>query len=171
MADETSSFDLAERCIESTAVRINDYPLEQVRITRLVGHIQRSIELISNRILKPYGLTHSAYTSLMMMYGSPDHSIYPSQLSDATGEGRTNITRICDELESRQLVTRIADTKDRRKISLKLTEKGCALVEVIQPSILAAINNVFEPVSDAEQARLLKLLRKMLTIIDKERDL
>lgn len=157
------SFTRTEACITTTSQRLPGYPEERIRLVRLVAHIQRYMEQSSNRRLKPHGLNYSSYQTLMMLYGSPDFAISPSELSEATGERRTNITRICDELLATGLIERQHHAGDRRKVIVRLTPAGHALVESLQAEMWQSVENLYAGFSPAELQEFLRLLRKQLT--------
>ncbi|MDQ8037853.1 MAG: MarR family transcriptional regulator [Pedobacter sp.] len=163
------SFLTAEQCLDTTRQRLPEFPLERIRLVRLIAHMQRSLEQSCNNVLKPYGLNYSGYHALMMLYGSPDFSLTPSALSDATSEKRNNITRICDDLAERGLIAREASASDRRSVVLALTAQGQALVEKIQPEMWAPLSDTFGDFSSAELKQLRSLLYKQLSGMDKHR--
>ena len=68
--------------------------------------------------MKPYGLNHPEYNILMMMYGSPDNSLNPSQLADAAGEKSANVTRLTTQLCEKGYIARASSEDDRRKVTL-----------------------------------------------------
>lgn len=171
MARETcpASFAAAERCLETTRQRLPDFPLERIRLLRLLSHMQRAMEQSCNAVLRPHGLNYSGYHALMMLYGSPDFSLTPSALSEATGEKRNNITRICDDLARRELIVRETSTSDRRSVVLALTTSGQALVEKIQPEMWAPLAETFGELGSSELKQLRTLLYKQLSGMDRHR--
>lgn len=164
------SFARTESCLATTQERLPGYPLELIRLVRLVAHIQRYMEQSNNRRLKPHGLSYSSYHTLMMLYGSPDYAISPSELSEATGERRTNITRICDELTAAGLVERSHSASDRRKIIVQLTEAGKNLVESLQTEMWTSAQQLYGNFSDKELQEFQRLLRKQLANMNPQAD-
>lgn len=57
----------------------------------------------------------------------------PSGLADATFRDRTTITRLVDHMVKKDIVTRMHDGKDRRRVLIKVSEKGQALQEKLVP--------------------------------------
>lgn len=156
------SFSDVEQRIEITRQRLPGYPLEHARLARLITHIQKCQTELCNAVLKPYELNYVTYTALMMMYGSADQTSTPSELSHATGEKPTNVTRICDELLHKGLIERYPSTSDRRRVVLRLTGQGEQLVEQFQPKIWQALNRVYGELSQAELQQVTSLLRRPL---------
>lgn len=160
------SFSEVEHRIEITRQRLPGYPLEHARLARLITHMQKLQTDICNAVLKPYELNYVTYTALMMMYGSEEQTLTPSELSNATGEKPTNVTRICDELLRKGLIERYPSVEDRRRVVLRLTPKGERLVEQFQPKIWQALDKVYGQLSQAELRQVTGLLRRPLSKLD-----
>lgn len=57
------------------------------------------------------------------------------EISEQSFKDAATISRIIDKLEKKSLVTRKSEQKDRRKTTIKLTEKGQETVEICQQEI------------------------------------
>jgi MarR family transcriptional regulator, transcriptional regulator for hemolysin len=68
-------------------------------------------------------------------------------LSNVIARDKATITRIIDDLESRNYVIRIAGKEDRRQKEIVLTENGKSFVEKNLPHIIQETNKVLENVS------------------------
>ncbi|MBV8062620.1 MAG: MarR family transcriptional regulator [Nevskia sp.] len=165
---QPDSFSEVDKRIELTRRRLRGYPQEQVRLARLIIHVQKRQSDQINLILKRYGLNYVTYTALMMMYGSDDQTTTPSELSGVTGEKPTNITRICDELVEQGLIERYPSTDDRRRVVLRLTRKGERLVEQFQPDLWQALQRIFGGLGAAQTRQLTGLLRAVLARLDQD---
>lgn len=160
------SFSVVERRIEGTRRRLRGYPRDQALLARLIAHVQKRQNDLSNAVLKRFDLNYVTYTALMMMYGSEDQTSTPSELSDATGEKPTNITRISDELVQRGLIERYPSTSDRRRVVLRLTRQGERLVERFQPELWQTLERMYGGMSAANARQLTALLRQLLARLD-----
>jgi MarR family transcriptional regulator, negative regulator of the multidrug operon emrRAB len=160
------SFSEVERRIEVTRRRLPGYPLEHARLARLITHIQKLQAELCNAALKPYELNYVTYTALMMLYGSEQQTLTPSELSNATGEKPTNVTRICDELLQKGLIERYPSTADRRRVVLRLSGKGERLVGQFQPKIWQTLDRLYSGYSKAELQQITALLRRPLARLD-----
>jgi DNA-binding MarR family transcriptional regulator len=58
-------------------------------------------------------------------------------------------------LEASGWVERVADTHDRRKADLHLTDSGVAVVHHMEERMVALLASLFEPLSTAEIERLM----------------
>jgi MarR family transcriptional repressor of emrRAB len=162
------SFTVVERRIANTRKRLRGYPQERATLARLVTHVQKRQTDLCNLVLKSYDLNFVTYTALMMMYGSADQTLTPSELSNATGEKPTNVTRICDELLRKGLLERSPGTEDRRRVVMRLTEKGEQLVKQFQPEIWKTLDRLYGGLSNQQVHALTTLLRQTITRLDTE---
>ncbi|MDB5985860.1 MAG: MarR family transcriptional regulator, partial [Nevskia sp.] len=79
----TDSFSAAEACIAMTSQRLREFPAQHAALVRLSRHINKLSQESANQTLRPHGLNFVAYNALMMLYGSEDNRLSPSQLADA----------------------------------------------------------------------------------------
>ena len=62
------------------------------------------------------------------------------------------MSRISDALVSRDLITRVSSVQDRRRMVLRITEQGEALVRQLLPLLHAPLKEIFSDFSEAELA-------------------
>jgi MarR family transcriptional regulator, negative regulator of the multidrug operon emrRAB len=86
-------------------------------------------------LLEPIGVTMIGYITMMVLYSRAENFANPSELSDATGETRGNMTRICDELVDKGWLRRVPNAEDRRRVDLSLTDAGIALLNGLTPKL------------------------------------
>ncbi|EHP1936004.1 transcriptional repressor MprA [Salmonella enterica] len=135
-----SSFTPIEQMLKFRASRHEDFPYQEILLTRLCMHMQG--KLLEN------------------------HSIQPSELSCALGSSRTNATRIADELEKRGWIERRESDNDRRCLHLQLTEKGQAFLQEVLPPQHHCLHQLWSSLSTAEKDQLEHITRKLLTRLD-----
>ena len=96
---------------------------------------------------------------MMVLYSRPENLANPSELSDATGETRGNMTRICDELVDKGLVRRVPNAEDRRRVDLSLTDAGMALLNAVAPQLRQNADDFYKRTfTKSEKATLQQLL-------------
>lgn len=111
------------------------------------------------RLLAPHGLTSLAYMTMMALYSRPENLANPSELSDATGETRGNMTRICDDLVDKGWMRRVPNPEDRRRVDLSLTDSGMALLNTVAPALRRNADDFYKRnFSKTEKATLQQLL-------------
>jgi MarR family transcriptional repressor of emrRAB len=157
-----SDFAPTEARLQVTRAKYPGFPREPAVLVRLVKHLYKEIHDEANAVMKPYGLNHPEYNILMMMYGSPDNALNPSQLADAAGEKSANVTRLTTQLTEKGYIARASSEEDRRKVTLTLTPAGIALIESFLPDIMTLLHRQTRNLDTAEQGQLEVLLKKML---------
>lgn len=93
--------------------------------------------------------------------GAP-YRLTPSQLSSALLLSGSAMTNRLDKLDARGLVERVLDPEDRRSFQISLTKKGLALVDTAVVDHLANEKQLLAALTQAEQAELDRLLKKLL---------
>lgn len=162
----TDTFSAVETRIAETHRRWPPFSVQHATLIRLVRHITKRSQDMTNLALKPYGLNTGAYNLLIALYGTQDNRLSASALSDATSEKRTNVTRICDELCAKGLIARETAATDRRSVVVSLTRAGTRLIESLMPTMQQLLNQVYGNLNAAEMKQLAALLRKQLVAID-----
>jgi MarR family transcriptional repressor of emrRAB len=157
-----SDFAPTEARLQVTLSKYPGFPRDPAALVRLIKHLYKEIHDEANAVMKPYGLNHPEYNILMMMYGSPDNALNPSQLADAAGEKSANVTRLTTQLCEKGYIARASSEDDRRKVTLTLTPEGIALIESFLPDIVTLLFRQTRKLDATEQAQLEVLLKKML---------
>jgi MarR family transcriptional repressor of emrRAB len=158
-----SGFDATDARIRHTCERFNGFPRDAAVLVRLIKHIHAHVHDAANVVLRRYGLNHTDYNILMMIYGSADDAVNPSRLGSAAGEKAANITRICTALCEKGLIDRVADSGgDRRKVALSLTDSGRRCIESLLPAMAGMLDASVRGIDAAERAQLEGLLRRVL---------
>jgi len=157
-----SDFAPTEARLQVTRSKYPGFPRDPAALVRLIKHLYKEIHDEANAVMKPYGLNHPEYNILMMMYGSPENALNPSQLADAAGEKSANVTRLTTQLCEKGYIARASSEDDRRKVTLTLTPEGIALIESFLPDIVSLLFRQTRKLDATEQAQLEVLLKKML---------
>ncbi|PPU04024.1 MarR family winged helix-turn-helix transcriptional regulator [Xanthomonas arboricola] len=161
-----SSFDPTASRVEHTCVRYPAFPREPAVLVRLIKHLYKRLHTQGCVRLKPYGISPPEYEILMMLYGTPEQAITPTEVAEAASEKPANITRLTDQLCEKDLIARASSPDDRRKIMLTLRPAGLALINSLLPEACTLLNAETAALSQVEQLRLEKLLRKLLESVD-----
>lgn len=131
-------------------------------LTFVVNKVAERIDHKVESVVAPYELTFRQYGLLVLLQsGGPQAQITISQQS---GLDRTSVMRIVDVLEARGLVRRDPDPSDRRKHSVVLTDAGAELLGRTLAGVQGAEREFEAVLSDAEQAQLLSLLKRLLRL-------
>ena len=86
---------------------------------------------------------------------------YQVELADEIFQDNPNITRILDNLEKKELITRKADTKDRRKFRIFLTKKGKELHGVVKKNAPKARKSDYEGLDNRDFEEVKRVLNNI----------
>ena len=113
----------------------------------------------THHVLVAHGLSHSQFGVLEALYhvGPMCLSTVASKILKTSG----NLTLVVKNLESRGLVRREQDAKDRRYFALHLTPKGRTLIARVFPEHSQNIVREMSILSSAEQKELARLCKKL----------
>ena len=141
-------------------------PRTEIMLTRLHFYVQLQLGAWFESSLKPYGLNHSAWLALMLIYSRPQERVSPSDISATLAFSRTNATRVVDELEGRGWIQRHPCPDDRRKTELGLTEAGYQLIREVMPVHRQRMRDAWQDFTPEEQTQFIALQRKLLTRLE-----
>lgn len=148
--------------IDNIARRHPDAPAREIILTRLYYETFKAMNENQNRKLSEFGLNTTLWMALMLIYSTPGNAINPGELSSAMIASKTNVTRLSDELVKKGWVERVANSSDRRKLSLCLTAAGGELVQKILPTQMAFHRGLWQDFSATELEQFESVLRKIL---------
>jgi MarR family transcriptional regulator, 2-MHQ and catechol-resistance regulon repressor len=138
----------------------NGTPRQQRALNAYIK-LYRASESVSARInahLAEHKLTVSQFGVLEALYHlGPLHQ---AQLAQKILKTTGNLTHVIDHLEARGLVERQRQ-QDRRYIAVHLTAAGEALIADIFPQHVQRVVDAFDCLTDAEQAELERLCKKL----------
>jgi len=103
------------------------------------------------------GLTVSQFGALEALYhlGPLNQTALAQKILKSTG----NITMVVDNLEKQGLVERLREEKDRRHYSVRITQKGSALIKSFFPGHVDRIVKEMRALTRSEQEELGRLCR------------
>jgi len=116
-----------------------------------------SMEARLSKNLDKFNLTTSQFGVLEALYhlGSMSQKEIGKKILKSGG----NITKVVDNLEKKNLLTREKNLQDRRFYNIKLTQNGKSLIEKIFPDHVKEIFKEFEILTDSELVELRKITK------------
>jgi DNA-binding MarR family transcriptional regulator len=102
-----------------------------------------------------------AQASVLVVLKSVGRPLPLSRLARLLVQEAQSVTSLVDRLESRGLVRRVPDGRDRRVINVQLTADGEALFEQIYPEARQGIAEIFATLNQRELNALTDSLRKL----------
>lgn len=118
-----------------------------------------SVEAATHGHLREAGLTATQFGVLeALLHLGP---MCQAELGAKLLKSGANLTFVLDNMDKTGLVERERGTEDRRRVTVRLTAKGRALVEKVFPRHAAKIARSFSVLTAAEQEQLRALCRKL----------
>ena len=71
------------------------------------------------------------------------------------------MSRISDALVNRDLITRVHSATDRRRVLLRVTQRGEDLVRQLLPELVVPLRGILDGFSESERALLILLLKRL----------
>ena len=156
-----SPFDKLEANLRALSERVPDLPFSGILLCRLVLHLGREMAAGFEQRLRPFGLVEAEFRVLTTLFSQPGGVAHPSDLCARADQSPANMSRISDALVSRDLITRVLSVQDRRRIVLRITEKGEELVRQLLPKLFVSLRGMLAEFSESEQRLLIAQLKRL----------
>ena len=128
-----------------------------------IMYTSRIMEEAIVAVLKPYDLSIQQYNVLRILRGQKGNPANLSTLQERMIDRSSNTTRLVDKLIKKEWVSRNVCAKNRRKVEIFITEKGLAILQVLDPITEENNNKIVSNLSTnqlEELNTLLDLLRE-----------
>ncbi|SDN93808.1 DNA-binding transcriptional regulator, MarR family [Paenibacillus sp. yr247] len=136
-----------------------DFIEQFIEFTLLVHDIHNE----NDKRFASYGLSTERFHIMFFLYTVSELS--PSEIADKINVTRASMTGLIDGLEKAQFLERVNHPQDRRKVILKITEKGRDLVEKIIPRHFELVSKVNQVYTEEERKSFIYYLLKMRNIL------
>lgn len=139
--------------------------------SQLVGHtatgatmrlLSRSANAVDRQLsaaLSDSDLSLDQWRVLDALYESDGFTM--SALAEAVGTSSATITRLVDRLVTRSLVYRTSDAADRRRVLVRLSQRGIRQIDDLRQEVGRAEALLFAGLSPSEQTQLTSLLARV----------
>ena len=168
MNSTDTQFDKLEANLGALAARMPDLPLTEILLCRLMLHMGREMAALFEQQIRPFGLAEAEFRVLTTLFSQPDGVAHPSDLCARAAQSPANMSRICDALVSRDLITRVLSAHDRRRMVLRITEQGEELVRRLLPVMFVPLRRMFAEFPEAEQRQLISQLKRLYASVGEE---
>jgi DNA-binding MarR family transcriptional regulator len=109
--------------------------------------------------LKTFGITPAQFNILRILRGQSGKSLTGQEIKSRMLERNSDISRLLDRLEGKDLIRRSPRREDRRASDITIAPKGLAILKEIDKKIVGAEKQVFS-LSMKEARQLSNLLDK-----------
>jgi len=148
---------------EATAARRprrTTLPVDDSIFFKLVRVVNLTARPFSESIGKAHHLSLNEWRILLVLANHP--RVVASEVAALTGLDKMTVSRAIAALERRGRVVRKVDAADRRRMLLRLSAAGERLYERIGVPAKARERSLFRGIGDADQARLGRLLDRLI---------
>ena len=131
------------------------------------SRLQRAAALSAARVddaVQVFGLSASQFGVLDTL--NTRGSVHQQELAEALGRSKAQMTAIIDALEAKSLVRRERHATDRRFMTVHLTLDGRNMLANASPVRTAAIVELMSELTGEQRARLARLCRRLLRVLD-----
>lgn len=111
-------------------------------------------------VLKPQDLSPEQYNVLRILRGQQGKPVTIAAIQERMLNTMSNASRLVDKLKAKALVNRDECPENRRKVDVRITEKGLRQLELLEPQI-AALNKKVIHLDESELLVLNNLLDKL----------
>ena len=135
-------------------------PVDDSIFFKLVRVVNLTARPFSESIGKAHHLSLNEWRVLLVLANHP--RVVGSEVAALTGLDKMTVSRAIAALERRGRVVRKVDAADRRRMLLRLSAAGERLYERIGVPAKARERSLFRGIGDADQARLGRLLDRLI---------
>lgn len=125
----------------------------------------RAVDLHSRTLVESHGLTGP---QALILKALQNGGLSAGELAYRVSLSQGTVTDILNRLEQRELISRIRDTQDRRRVRVETTATGLALLEKSPPLLQERFVQRFHNLQTWEQTQLLASLQRIATMMDAE---
>ncbi|HVI48095.1 MAG TPA: MarR family transcriptional regulator [Chitinophaga sp.] len=119
------------------------------------------LEVSISQVLKPYDLSSQQYNVLRILRGSRPSPLNLLDIQERMMDKMSNATRLVEKLRQKGLLTRKQCESNRRKVEIRITDKGMDLLTELDPLIDSNHKQMTKRISKEDAATLSALLDKL----------
>lgn len=117
-----------------------------------------------SEVLRPFDLSAEQFNVLRILRGQKGKLCNMSTIQERMIAKTSNTTRLVDKLLLKEFVTRQVCKDNRRKMEIGITKQGLAILEELDPLVIAHEVTFSSRLTDEELEQLNYLLEKIRTI-------
>ncbi|RKY04804.1 hypothetical protein DRP77_02870 [Candidatus Poribacteria bacterium] len=136
------------------------------QLMEVIGRIQDAINARYMRMILPHKLTVTQFKLLQHLYWHPE-GLSVGELSGHLGLTNSAVSGIADRLEKEGWVERSRDPNDRRRVRIKLSQKGRELFTQRPRSVEEFWRCTLARLSEEERRRVLEGLLTLKEVVEK----
>ena len=108
-----------------------------------------------------------AFNTLLTLNELNGHDLTMSELAEELDITKQQLTKLVNDLEEKELVKRIHDSKNRRQVYIRITERGAQMLADLKNRMMDGTINALSAYTEEELAELDECLVKLGTLLEK----
>lgn len=137
----------------ATARRYGTTQQAMVSLLMASGRLHRAL----SELMERHDVTHDQYNVLRILRGAGAEGLPRYEISARMIYRASDVTRLPDRLESRNLVQRQRSAQDRRLSLTCISRKGLALLDALEPEVAVVHERMTQRFTAAERHELARL--------------
>ena len=133
-----------------------------ISILRTTDAIRRRL----TRAIEPFGITLQQFNVLRILRGADPDGLPTLSVAGRMVERTPGVTRLLDRLEAEDLVERVRDAEDRRRVVARITADGKSLLQRVDDTFEVAEDSAFSELSESEIELLVRFLGRIRVHLD-----
>lgn len=127
--------------------------------------INETLEKDANNTLRPFGITASQITVLMLIKNSPCEQLTFKEIEHLLHCAQPTVHGLVNRLEEKNMVFSFTDENDKRVRSVKLSEKGKSCLEDAEKHMVETDKKILSSLNKKEQKQFLEYLSRVMNAI------
>ena len=152
--------------------RATSKPVKRKELLKQFSDLGRRVStqtvFLHQAIAQSFGLNATDTKCVDLILSHPDGLVTAGQLAGMTGLTTGAITHILDRLEKRQIIARIRDTRDRRKVFVRVNPHSLEPLLPQYEAIGKAFTDLVDQYSDVELQVICDYMEKAAAIAEKQ---
>lgn len=133
-------------------------------VLKVLRKIIRAVDVQSKQLVKEYGLTGPQILILKELH--TEKNVTVGEIAANVDLSQPTVTNILDRLENRGFISRSRSNVDKRRVNIKIEEKGLRILDM-NPSLLQEhFVRRFKKLPDWEQSAILSSLQRVAAMMD-----
>ena len=108
-----------------------------------------------------------AFNTLLTLNELNGHDLTMSELAEELDITKQQLTKLVNDLEEKELVKRIHDSKNRRQVYIRITERGAQMLADLKNRMMDGTINALSAYTEEELAELDECLLKLGKLLEK----
>lgn len=146
--------------LEKEIKQVNKFTSEYQKLFVNILYTASWLDVLSNRRLKPYGITTHQYNILRILRGQHPHPATVNMLIERMIDKSSNASRLVERLRIKGYVSRCTNESDKRAVNVMITEKGLDLLKKMDEE-QKTFEKVLHTITKQEAAEMNVLLDKL----------